>query len=230
MPLLHHHPLSAGSRFVRLVLAEFGEEPTLVEQTPWDPSPDLLALDPGGALPILVDDNGAAIAGAAIIAEYLHETRGIRFGEEPLMPPGPVERAEMRRLMHWFGTRMNAEVTESLIHEKLFKRQMPASRGGGSPDSVAIRNARSRIRDHVRYIGELSDHRNWLAGRELTLADLAAAAEISCIDYLGEVPWDEDERARAWYARIKSRLSFRPILSDLVRGAPPARHYANLDF
>jgi glutathione S-transferase len=121
---------------------------------------------------------------------------------------------------------MNEEVTSYLVEEKLFKRV----RGGGAPDSTAIRAGRANIRYHIKYIGFLADRRNWLAGRELSLADFAAAAEVSCIDYLGEVPWEEDERTKVWYARIKSRLSFRPLLADLVRGAPPSPHYANLDF
>jgi glutathione S-transferase len=230
MAILHHHPLSAASRFVRLVLAEYGEEPVLHEEIPWERSEALYSLDPAGNLPVLIDDNEAVVCGAPVIAEYLYETRGVRFGEEKLMPSHPVERAEVRRLMAWFGEKMNAEVTAHLIEEKVFKRTRPAHQGGGPPDSSAIRAARANIRYHIGYIGLLADRRSWLAGKELTLADLAAAAEISCIDYLGEVPWEEDERAKAWYARIKSRLSFRPILADLVRGAPPARHYADLDF
>jgi glutathione S-transferase len=230
MPTLHHHPLSAGSRFVRLVLAEYGEAPSLIEEVPWERNEQLLALDPSGSLPILIDDGGAVISGAATIAEYLIETRAARLGENALMPAGPLERAETRRLVFWFNTKMNAEVTQFLMTEKVFKRVIPIGQGGGAPDSAAIRAARANIRTHMRYIGYLADRRNWLGGKDLTLADLAAAAEISCVDYLGEVPWDEDQRAKAWYARIKSRPAFRPLLADLVRGAPPAKHYADLDF
>lgn len=230
MPVLHHHPLSAASRFVRLVFAEYGEEPALVEEQPWGRSESLLALNPAGTLPVLEDDNRIVVSGGSVIAEYLFETRGQRFGEEILMPQTPADRAEARRLVAWFGQKMNSEVTAYLVHEKLIKRLMPVGEGGGAPDSAAIRAARSNIRYHLNYVGWLAERRNWLAGRALSLADLAAAAELSCIDYLGEVPWEEDEKAKAWYARIKSRPSFRPLLADIVRGAPPARDYANLDF
>jgi glutathione S-transferase len=230
MPVLHHHPLSAASRYVRLVFAEYGEEPALVEEQPWRRSESLLALNPAGTLPILEDDNQIVVSGGTVIAEYLFETRGQRLGEEILMPANAAHRAEARRLVWWFGQKMNSEVTTYLVHEKLIKRIMPVGEGGGAPDSTAIRAARSNIRYHLNYIGWLAERRNWLAGRSLSLADLAAAAELSCIDYLGEVPWEEDEKAKAWYARIKSRPSFRPLLADIVRGAPPARDYANLDF
>lgn len=231
MPTLYHHPLSAASRYARLVLAEYGEEPTLVQKSPWQWDEQLLAINPAARLPVLVDDNELVVAGAPVIAEYLFETRGTRFGEdEPLLPPGPAERAEVRRLVSWFGDKMQAEVTGHFVHEKVHKREMKVSEGGGPPDSTALRAARSNIRYHLRYIGYLVERRNWLAGQEISLADLAAAAEISSADYLGEVPWEEDERAREWYTRIKSRLSFRPILTDVIRGAPPASHYTNLDF
>jgi glutathione S-transferase len=230
MPVLHHHPLSAGSRYVRLVLAEYGEEVTLVEEAPWERSEELLSLNPAGTLPVFVDDGEGVVAGAAVIAEYLFETRGSRLGEFALMPGGPIDRAEIRRLVAWFLAKLDGEVTGYLLNEKIYKRHLKAENGGGSPDAAAIRAARSNIRYHMRYIGYLMARRNWLAGKDLSFADLAAAAEISCVDYLGEVPWEEDGQAKAWYARIKSRPSFRPILADIVRGNPPPGHYADLDF
>jgi glutathione S-transferase len=230
MPVLHHHPLSAGSRYVRLVLAEYGEEATLVEEMPWERSEELLTLNPAGTLPVFVDDGEGVIAGASVIAEYLSETRGSRLGEFALLPAAPMERAEIRRLVAWFLAKLDSEVTAYLLNEKVYKRHLSASNGGGPPDAAAIRAARSNIRYHMRYIGYLMARRNWLAGKDLSFADLAAAAELSCIDYLGEVPWEEDGQAKAWYARIKSRPSFRPILADTVRGNPPPAHYADLDF
>ena len=230
MPVLHHHPLSAGSRYVRLILAEYGEEVTLVEEIPWSRDEALLALNPAGTVPIFIDETDGAVVGAATIGEYLQETRGGRLGELTLMPPSPVERAEIRRLVSWFLDKLDGEVTGYLVQEKVVKRRAPPSAGGGPPDAAAIRAARANIRYHMRYVGYLLARRNCLAGKELSLADLAAAAELSCVDYLGEVPWEEDAMAKAWYARVKSRPSFRPILADVVRGNPPASHYANLDF
>ena len=69
-----------------------------------------------------------------------------------------------------------------------------------------------------------------MTGDVLTYADLMAAAHISVVDYLGDVPWDEDATARDWYARIKSRPSFRPLITDRVVGMAPSPVYADLDF
>jgi glutathione S-transferase len=231
MPVLHHYPLSAGSRYVRLILSEYGEEPTLVDEQPWERRDEFLELNPAGTVPVLRDETDAAvISGATVIGEYLVETRGARAGEDALMPATPVARAEVRRLVAWFLHKLEEEVTQYLVNEKILKRRAPAANGGGPPDAAAIRAARTNIRYHLRYIGYLAGRRDWLAGREMTLADLAAAAELSCVDYLGEVPWEEDANARAWYARVKSRPSFRSLLADTVRGSPPSTHYADLDF
>ena len=86
----------------------------------------------------------------------------------------------------------------------------------------AVRAARANLRYHLRYIGHLIGARNWLAGDRLTYADLAAAAHLSCIDYLGDAQWDENETAKTWYARMKSRPSFRPLLAERLPGMAPS--------
>jgi glutathione S-transferase len=230
MPTLHHFPLSAPCRFVRLALAEIGEDVTLVEEMPGDRREEFLLLNPAGTLPVLIDDDGTVVVAAPAIAEYLSETRGGRLGDPKLMPASPAERAEVRRIADWFLGKMEAEVTGYLLTEKVLKRKRPADSGGGAPDAAAIRAARTNIRYHLGYAGYLAARRDCLVGRELTYADLAAAAAFSTVDYLGEVPWEEDPAAKAWYARMKSRPSFRPLLADSLKGLPASSHYANLDF
>jgi glutathione S-transferase len=152
------------------------------------------------------------------------------MADRRLMPEDPLGRAEVRRLMAWFNVKFFNEVSNWLVTEKIYKRFMTTSQGGGAPDMEAIRAARSNVRYHLHYIGHLIGARNWLAGDELSFADLAAAAHLSCIDYLGDVPWAENETAKNWYARMKSRPSFRPLLADRMRGMTPVEAYANLDF
>lgn len=230
MATLYHHPLCPQSRFVRLVLAEMGLEPSLVEEKPWERRHEFLTLDPAGETPVLTEDGGQVVPGPITIAEYLDETRGLGLNGHRLLPEQPASRVEVRRLIDWFLRKFNAEVTDYLVTEKVYKRFMTADMGGGAPDMSAIRAARTNVRYHLKYVGHLIARRKWLAGDNLTYADLAAAAHLSCADYLGDVPWDEDETAKAWYARVKSRPSFRAILADRVPGMMPSAHYGNLDF
>ena len=229
MAILHHYPFCPQSRFVRLVLAEIGMESQTVEERPWERRPEFLATNPAGTTPVL-QDGQLAVPGAAVIAEYLDETRGLGLNGRRLLPEGPAERVEVRRLLDWFLVKFHDEVSGYLVTEKIYKRFMPANGGGGAPDMTAIRAARTNVRYHLKYIGYLVATRNWLAGDDLTYADLAAAAHLSAADYLGDVPWDEDDSAKAWYARVKSRPAFRALLADRVPGMAPPAHYADLDF
>ncbi|NEU12319.1 glutathione S-transferase family protein [Methylobacterium sp. BTF04] len=230
MATLHHSSFCPHSRFIRLVLAEMGMEPALVEERPWERRDAFLIINPAGTTPVLVEQSGLAVPGAGIIAEYLDETRGLGLSGRRLLPETTAGRVEVRRLLDWFLVKFDAEVTAYLVTEKISKRFMNSAAGGGPPDMNAIRAARTNVRYHLKYIGYLMSRRKWLAGDHLTYADLAAAAHLSCVDYLGDVPWDEDETARDWYARVKSRPCFRTLLADRVPGMAPADHYADLDF
>lgn len=222
MRVLYHHPLSAPSRQIRVVMAEKGLEFEPVVERVWDRREDFLALNPAGEVPVLVEVDGLVLAGADAIAQFIDEA----YEAPTLMGDDPVQRAETRRLVGWFDGKFAREVTENLVGEKLMKRL----HGHGQPYAPAIRAGLANIHYHLDYIGFLTERRTWLAGDAFSLADIAAGCQLSVVDYLGDVPWDDHRDAKDWYARIKSRPSFRTLLNDVVPGAPPPPHYADLDF
>ena len=222
MRILHHLWLSPSSRKVRLALGEKKLDFEMKIEKTWERRPAFLAMNPTGKVPVLVEDDGAVYADSAAICEYLDETHP----EPPLIGRAPAARAEVRRLVAWFDEKFRTEVTDNLVGEKVLKRFL----GLGEPSVEAIRAGLANLVTHLEYISWLADARNWLAGDELSLADLAAAAHLSSLDYLGDVPWDDHPRAKEWYARLKSRPSFRPLLKDTIPGLPPPKHYSNLDF
>ena len=230
---LFHHTTSAGSRAVRLALGEYGLDAELHEERTFERREAFLAMNPAGTLPVLADEQ-VVVSGAGPVAEYLDETSGPLNRDRRLFPETAAGRAEMRRVAEWALVKLEAEVTRYTVNERVTKRLMSAAQGGGAPDSRALRAARANIRYHLRYFGYLAGTRRWLAGDRLTWADLAAAAALSVLDYLGEVDWAGTEEGTAelrdWYARMKSRPSFRPLLADRIRSMPPASHYADLDF
>jgi glutathione S-transferase len=231
MLTLFHHTFCPHSRFVRLALGEYGgDEVRLIEERTWERRHDFLTMNPAGATPVLVEEGHPPIPGASIIAEYLDETRGAELGDLRLLPRAGGPRVEVRRLTSWFNDKFFGEVSGPLTAERFYKRHLPAEAGGGSPDTEVMRAARYNIRYHLAYIGWLVRSRDWLAGERLSYADLAAAAHLSTADYLGDVPWSEDEAAKHWYARVKSRPSFRPLLAETVAGIAPSQTYADLDF
>lgn len=222
MRTLYHLSLSPFSRKVRVVLAEKQLDSTLKAEMVWDRRQDFLALNPAGTVPVLVDEDGTVVVGSVAIAEYLDEV----YVEPPMIPGTAGERAEVRRLVAWFDEKFDREVTTLLVGEKLMKRFL----GLGEPDSTAIRAGHANIATHLDYLDFLAERRNWLAGDRFSLADVTAASHLSCVDYIGDVPWDRHPEAKAWYARVKSRPSFRSLLSDHIPGTRPPAHYADLDF
>jgi len=222
MLTLYHTPLSASCRKLRVTLREKDIAHKLVEEHPSASRQEFYALNPAGDVPVLTTSKAVAVCGAYAISEYLEEA----FPEVQFFGASMDERAEVRRLVDWFDRKFDAEVTQLTVFEKVFKRLM----GYGEPSSEAIRMGKKNLSGHLAYMDYLLTSRNWLAGEYLTLADISAAAHISCMDYLGDVDWDEKERVREWYALIKSRPSFRELLDDRVKGITPPSHYADPDF
>jgi glutathione S-transferase len=230
MLTIFHHPFCPHSRYIRLALGEHRLEHRLIEERVWERREEFLMLNPAATTPVLVAEGFPPVPNAAIIAEFLDETQGAHLHEHRLMPEEPGRRVEVRRLAAWFNEKFFTEVSGPLVLERFYKRLMRIEQGGGPPDTDAIRAARVNVRYHLSYIGWLVRTRDWLAGERMSFADLAAAAHISAVDYLGDVPWSEDEAAKNWYARVKSRPSFRPILAETWPGIAPAPTYTNLDF
>ncbi|HEX4891903.1 MAG TPA: glutathione S-transferase family protein [Hyphomicrobiaceae bacterium] len=232
MSILTQFALCPYSRSIRLALSELGIAFAIVDERPWDWRPQFLALNPSGDLPVLQLADGLVVAGAYAISEYLDEMISRSAPEErsaELFPGTPDDRAEVRRLVDWFHGKLDREVTREMQRERLYSRLRPDF-AGHAPDPELLRALRANLRYHLGYIGWLADQRRWLAGDEFSFADLAAASHLSCLDYIGEVPWADHPAARTWYRRIKSRPSFRPLLADRVPGVSPPAHYVELDF
>jgi len=221
MARLFHIPLSPFCRKVRLVLAEKKIEVELVEERYWEADPDFLRRNPAGKVPVIRLD-GKMMAESTPICEYLEETR-----PEPALMPSDVDgRYEVRRLVSWFDDKFHNEVTANLLYERVNKKVT----GEGYPDSRNVKAGAKAIKYHLDYMDWLLDHRRWLAGDAMSLADFTAAAHLSSLDYISDVDWNRSAVVKDWYAKIKSRPAFRSILADQIAGFRPPAHYADLDF
>jgi len=227
MTSLYHYPLDPFCRRVRLSAGEYKQDLELIEEKPWQAREDFLQLNPIGAVPVLVSGDVVA-AGIEAVAGYIEDHRP--EGVSSHIGNGDKERAEVRRLTSWFDTKFHHEVSAPLLVEKVIRRFVSPEAGGGAPNMNVVRQSLDLVRPHLEYIGALTEDRNWLAGDEISNADFAAAAHLSVIDYLGDVPWSENEKATLWYQRIKSRPTFRTLLGDKVTGMPASRTYTDLDF
>jgi glutathione S-transferase len=165
---LYHHPFCPHSRFIRLAIGEHGLNLRLVEERPWERREAFLAMNPAGTTPVLIADGLPAVPGVGVISEYLDEVHGADIGERRLMPSSIAGRIEVRRLMAWFNEKFFEEASGPLVNERIYKRFMAESNGGGAPAMDVIRAATANVRYHLAYIGWLARTRNFLAGDRLS--------------------------------------------------------------
>ena len=220
---LYQFPICPFSRKVRLMLGEKGVAHELVRESPWLRRDEFLDMNPAGQTPVMVDASrpGMPLIDSVAICEYFEETV-----EKSAMINGPAaNRAEIRRLVTWFDTHFYRDVSGPLLQERMVMRLVHRS----APDAGMLREAMRAAVGHLDYIDYLLDHRTWLAGATMSLADLAAAAQISVADYLGGIDWKSHETAKRWYVGMKSRPSFRPLLAERMEIISPPADYEKLD-
>lgn len=221
MVLLVHSNILPHCRKIRILMAEKKMLYVLKEETPWALSKDIKKINPAGELPVFIFD-GNIIAGNYAITEFLEET----YTQNRLIIGNNKERAEARRLIDWFDNKFYREVYQYIAGEKIYKRFAMHQ----PPESKKIQVGINNLRFHLEYIDWIVERNNYLVGNEFSLADISAAAQLSIIDYLGDVPWEEYTNAKLWYSKIKSRPSFKEILNDRIKNIYPSTHYTNLDF
>lgn len=220
---MHQFPLCPFSRKIRLMLGEKGVGYELVRELPWQRRDEFIDMNPAGLTPVMVEtEQRIMLMDSAAIAEYFEET----VAKSPMIAGTAADRAEVRRLVTWFDTQMFGDVVAPLMHERMKKRLVERT----APDAKVLRDAMRMANTHLDYVDYLLDHRNWLGGATLGLADLAAAAHISVADYLGGIDWRGHQQTARWYAGLKSRPSFRPMLSERMEGITPPAHYDKVDF
>lgn len=214
MRRLIHLMLSPSCRLARLMVGE--------KRVACDPA---LSDDPRQTMPVLVDMDGSRAVGVWAILDYLESN----FPDHPLAPADDAARREALRWLDWAMGPFHEAVTQRIVYEKA----APKYTGAGfsrAPDMNVIRAGRSELKEALAAIGRAAEQNGNLACRETTLGDLGVAAHLSALDYFGEVPWQDFPAAQEWYVRMKSRPSFRSVLTDRVPGQPPVSHYAELDF
>ena len=220
---LHQFPLCPFSRKVRLLLGEKGVGYDLVRESPWERRDEFLDMNPAGQVPLMIDPaRKILLMDSMAICEYLEET----VEKASMINGTAVNRAEIRRLVAWFDTQFFQDVTAPLLGERMMKRIVTKE----SPDAKILREAMKAAERHLDYTDYLLDHHNWVAGATMSLADLAAAAQISVADYLGGIDWKGHEQTGRWYRGFKSRPSFRPLLSERMTGITPPKEYDDVDF
>ena len=204
-------------------LKEKNQSFDMISEKPWEHREEFLMINPAGTTPVLVLSNDSLIRGIYPTIEFLEE-----LDIQPKLLVGDAEnRAHIRFVFNWFTEKFYNEVTKYILSEKIISRILYTE---NSPNSTAIRAAKKNIMYHLDYIAYLLSNNTYLCGEKVTIGDCAAAAQLSVLDLVGDVPWEYNGKVKAWYALMKSRPSLSAILKDVVNGILVPTHYTNPDF
>ncbi len=222
---LYHHPLCPFSRKIRIFLVAKGIEFELIIENFWERRKEFLAINPANTVPVLFDqDHNFFICHSATIIEYIEEKHN---KNNNLIGNSLFEKAESRRIASWFDEKFYHEVSKYILAEKYFNRFTP---GSHEPNSEILRAARHNLNIHLGYIEYLIENRKYLARDQISIADFAASAHISVLDYFGDINWSHHEEIKNWYSLIKSHKFFTQILKDRIINIAPPSYYSELDF
>ena len=203
MPMTIHGPnYSTYVRTVRLVLEEKGqayelaEVDTLKGETKQHPH---LGRHPFGMVPAFEHDGFELYETGAII-RYLD-----RILPEPrLTPTDPKAEARMNQVMGILDAYAYPSIIGSLVIQRIVVPMM-----GGTPDEQAIAAALPKARTALAEIDRLSAGQPFLAGQELSLADLLVAPVHAYLTATPEAAGllEPHPGLRAWWERISARPS-----------------------
>jgi glutathione S-transferase len=218
--ILYHFSLCPFSRKVRFFLNESEIKYQKEEVEFWKREPFFMKLNPACETPILYEKKkDLVIVDSFVIVNYLANLSKTNFWYEK------NNFFETQRLEMWFDKKFYNEVSKYILEEKLYNLFTKKNINGRR-----LRAGQQNLDEHIKYMEYLLNKRKWLAGEHFSLADIAGATQISCLDYLGEVRWNRYKTLKRWYLIIKSKPSFVDILQDRMDLVPPVKYYSEVDF
>jgi glutathione S-transferase len=163
-------------------------------------TPEFLAMNPNGCIPLLVLEDGTALAESNAIQAYLAEGT-------PLFPSERVARAQTLQWMFF----------EQYSHEPyiaVIRHWCHTGEADAKPDEVAARRARGYEALDVME-GHL-DGRDWFAAGSYSIADIALYA-YTHVAHEGGFDLAPYLKVRAWLDRVRQQPRYIPITQELSR-------------
>lgn len=195
---LYGHEISGNSYKVRLILSLLNLDYEWVgvdlmkgEQK----SPEYLAKNPFGQVPLLVDGE-IQIADAQAILVYLARKYG---GEQWL----PTDALPMARVVRWLSTAAG-EVRQGPEHARLFYLF-------GTGTRINIERATEKSDFILKQLDQHLSSRNWLEGDRPTIADVAIYPYISLAKD-GKIELDAYAHVLSWMERFQKLDGYVPML------------------
>jgi glutathione S-transferase len=208
---IYDHPLSPNARKVRAIVYELGLEPEFVpvnlfkgEQS----GPGLVALNPNGRVPVMVDGDFVLWESNAIAA-YL-------AAGSHLLPTSRRERAEVDRWAAWQLAHIGPAI-RTIAFERLVKPMT----GRGQPDPRVVEEG---LAEYTKFAGVLDGalgDKEFVAGR-LSIADFILGSVFS-IGVTAGIETAPHRRLHAWLGRVLGRDSMKRVVAEAQASIPADR-------
>jgi glutathione S-transferase len=201
-PTIYGPAYSTYARTARLVLEEKGAPYKLVEVDILKGegrSPAHLARSPFGKVPA-VEHDGFILYETGAIERYLDDA----LPGAKLTPADPKQRARMNQIMGIVDSYIYQPAIGGIAINRLVKPML-----GDKPDETAIAKAVPEAEKAFKEIEALMGGNEFLAGPQISLADLHLAPVMAYFAMTpeGEAALKKLPRLAAWWARMKDRPS-----------------------
>lgn len=227
---MYSSPFCPFSRKVIFFLDERGIDYQLTDVKYWLRDKDFVKLNQASETPVLKNmQTQEVICDSFLICNYIDEVEANEdeLGYFNFLGNGLPEKYEIQRLHMWFDKKFYNEVSKHFI-EEIFLNYV---RGNKTTDMEKINIVLQNLDKHILYIEYLLSKRKWLACESFSVADMAAATQLSILDYMGYIDWNKYRKLKDWYIIIKSKQGFKKILYDTkIVGFKPSACYTELDF
>ncbi|MDC3024017.1 glutathione S-transferase family protein, partial [Alphaproteobacteria bacterium] len=140
---LYYMPLNFYCRAARIILLEKKINFQIVNEPFWKRRIEFLKINPAGDLPVVVDQNRTNIIGYEGLVEYL-EDQGVGA---KLLGDSPLKRLEVRRICMWVGRKLQKEVMENILDERVFN----SLKENSQPSSNILNAGRKNLNNHMKY-------------------------------------------------------------------------------
>ncbi|MDG2272046.1 MAG: glutathione S-transferase family protein [Halioglobus sp.] len=204
MLVLHGFPFSNYHNIVKHALLWKGIP--FEEKISYPGSTELMAINPTGKAPAMTTEKGTRLSESAVLVEYLEDA----YPQNPLLPTEPDAKAKVRQLM---------KISE-LYLELPARRLLPALLGDATFNDATLDEIRATLDRGTRSLVELGQFSPFVAGNELTMADIYLRYALAIPIMVGpkHLKWDVMEAVpglSAWHAMMAESEISQSIDADL---------------
>jgi glutathione S-transferase len=141
-------------------------------------TPELMAVSPMGKVPAMTTESGTALSESSVLVDYLEDA----YPQNPLYPDDADARAKVRQIM---------KVSE-LYLELPARRLLPAVLGNVEIPEATLDEVRATLKRGVAALQSLAKFSPYVAGENLTLADVYLRYSLAIPKMVGpsQLDWD----------------------------------------